>query len=252
MTLETETGEPSQVAGLVRRNARSAGYAAACLLFFGFGWFAPPTVSDLFSAGDALFNYTLRFGGLIMALVALFSLLGRPILLILYATASMAIGVSLVVSAAMMIFGGHLSLYEILYLVFGGMFVSAGIRSVRDYIAAKRTNFDRPVGLGPARAAGFSPRGPTASGASSLKDALGASDHGDRPGNQSEAAVLERVEPPDRSADLFPDDRFVDAPSPQSHEQTPRDKMAESDHETESAPSGFLASLGKKPPPRPL
>ena len=123
MTLETQTEERLQVAGRVRRNARSAGYSAACLLFFGFGWFAPPTVTDLFSAGDALFNYTLRLGGLTMALIVLLSFLGKPKVLILDATASLAIGVALIVSAAMMILGGALSLYQILNRGLGGRWI---------------------------------------------------------------------------------------------------------------------------------
>lgn len=122
----------------VRRNAGQAGFTAICLLFFGFGWFSPPTATGLFSTGDALFNYTLRGGGIAMACIALACLAGKPGALMIDAVVSVVIGLSLAVSAAMMIFGGGMGLNQILYLVFAATFVSTGVRNGREYLAITR------------------------------------------------------------------------------------------------------------------
>ncbi len=95
--------QTADVSARVRHNAGSAGLAALCLLFFGFFRFALPTVTNLFTLGDAIFNYTLRAGGVAMAVIALWLLLGRPVTLIVDAVATVAIGVLLALSAVMMI-----------------------------------------------------------------------------------------------------------------------------------------------------
>ena len=122
----------------VRQNAGQAGFTAICLLFFGFGYFSPPTATGLFSTGDALFNYTLRGGGLVMACVALACLVGKPAALMVDAVVSVVIGGLLAVSAAMMIFGGGLTLSQAFYLVIAGTFISAGVRNGRSFQAMTR------------------------------------------------------------------------------------------------------------------
>jgi len=122
----------------VRQNAGQAGFTALCLLFFGFGWFSPPTATGLFSTGDALFNHTLRGGGLVMACIALAFIAGKPVVLMIEAVVSMVIGGLLAVSATMMIFGGGLGLSQVFYLMVAGMFVLAGVRNVRSFLAVSR------------------------------------------------------------------------------------------------------------------
>lgn len=122
------------VALRVRRNTGSAALAAVCLIYFGFfRGFSPPPVADLFSFGDALFNYTLRIGGVLMGLVALGSLTGVSIVLMLDAVVSVAIGLGLMLSGLSMMVGGQFTFNYMLYLLFGAMFLSAGVRNGHDF-----------------------------------------------------------------------------------------------------------------------
>lgn len=121
----------------VRQNAGSAALAAACLMFFGFlGGFQPPEVTNLFTLGDAVFNYTLRIGGVLMAVVAAASLTGRLFALAADASVSAGIGLLLVLSGICMLAGGGgLAVNYVLYVVFGGLFLSVGVRNGREYLA---------------------------------------------------------------------------------------------------------------------
>ncbi len=126
---------PPEIASRVRQNAWSAAVAAACLLLFGFfAGFAIPIVTNLFTLGDAVFNYTLRFGGVLMVAVVIGSLSGWVTALLMDAVVSVAIGVLLAFSGvAMIVGGGVITLNYILYVIFGVMFVSSGIRNWREY-----------------------------------------------------------------------------------------------------------------------
>ena len=135
------------VASYVRRNAGSTGLAAACLLFFGFFRFSFQPVTDLFTLGDAVFNYTLRIGGVLMALIAVWSLTGHVSVLLADGIISIVIGALLAFSGvAMMIGAGGIGLNQVLYVVFGGMFISAGVRSWRYYLLVARTHAGLPEG----------------------------------------------------------------------------------------------------------
>jgi hypothetical protein len=128
-----EERRQSLTAARVRQNTGNAAFAAICLLFFGFGYFSPPAADSLFTAGDALFAYTLRVGGVAMACVAIACLGNKPVALLLDAIVSFSIGALLIVSAAMMILGGGFGLNKLLYVLFGGMFIVGAIRNGRDY-----------------------------------------------------------------------------------------------------------------------
>jgi len=135
MTSARHHPQDDGIAGRVRRNAGPAGVAAACLLLFGFGTgSADQRVTDLFTLGDAVFNYTLRIGGVLMGGAAIWSLTGRVAALLVDALVSAAVGALLVFSGSAMIAGGGgITVNYVLYLVFGGMFLSAGVHSWRDY-----------------------------------------------------------------------------------------------------------------------
>lgn len=136
--------QSNDIAALVRRNAVSAAIGAACLIYFGFYVSAVPNVTSLFSFGDALFVYTLRIGGVAMISIALGCLTGRIVFLLLDALASVPIGSGLIVSAVLMMAGGGgFSINFLLYVVFGGMFISAGLRNGRFY-AEWKTRAPRP------------------------------------------------------------------------------------------------------------
>lgn len=130
----------------IRRNAGTAGLAAALLLFFGFYYLARPSGSDLFSIVALVFYYTLRLGGIAMAVVALWSLSGRATALFVDAIVSVAIGVLLILTGLGLLTGGDL-VQPVLNVVIGGMFISAGWRSGQEYFALGRATFHAPTSV---------------------------------------------------------------------------------------------------------
>ncbi len=116
-----------------RANAGSAAFSAACLIYFGFFRFAIPTVTSLFSLGDAVFNYTLRIGGVAMAGIALWCLIGSSAALLVDGFVSVAVGLLLAFSGVAMLLGGGSAMGQGIYILFGGMFAAAGVRNVRLY-----------------------------------------------------------------------------------------------------------------------
>jgi hypothetical protein len=119
-----------EVASAVRSHAGSAGVAAALLLLFGFYGFAIPDIKTTFDLGDALSTCTMRAGGIGLLLAAVGCATGRPIALLLDSVVSIATGVLLATSAVLMIVGaGGAGLNQMLYIVFGIVFVSAGWRN---------------------------------------------------------------------------------------------------------------------------
>jgi hypothetical protein len=132
------------LAARVRRNAASAGLGALCLCYFGFFSFAIPTVTDRFTLGDAIFNYTLRIGGIGLGLIAFASLTGRVLVLAMDGALSLVIGAALGLSTILMLSGGGFGDPNMLiYLLVGGMFVATGIRNVRDFFHGRSSFFRR-------------------------------------------------------------------------------------------------------------
>lgn len=122
----------------VRRNAASAGFAALCLIYFGFFMWVMPTITDLASFGNAFNQYTMRIGGVGMGIIALASLSGQLWILMADAALSVIIGLGLIGSSLMMIVGsGSMDLNLLLYIVFGIMFVSAGVRNGHAFVALR-------------------------------------------------------------------------------------------------------------------
>jgi len=131
---------------LVRQNAASAALAAACLLFFGFFYLSKPTGTDFFSLGNLVFYYVLRVGGVAMAGISLWSCLGRPIVLMVDAVVSVAIGAMFIVSSVMMLLDGGWLANGLLVIIFGALFISSGIRNGRAYLLLDRTRTQRVFG----------------------------------------------------------------------------------------------------------
>lgn len=117
----------------VRRNAGSAGLAAGLLIFFGFFWIEGAVGPPLFLQAHYVFHYTLKIGGIMMALVALWSSWGHPLALLFDAVVSCLIGAILVVTAVLMAIGGGSLLPTFIVVVCGVLFISAGLRNGRDF-----------------------------------------------------------------------------------------------------------------------
>jgi hypothetical protein len=127
------TGPVVDVEQRVRQNTGSAGLAAGLLIFFGFFYIVKPTDDGLWAYAALAFYHTLRFGGLAMAAIAVFSSLGQPLALLLDAVVSCLIGALLILTGVLMAIGGGDLLQPFISIVCGAMFVSAGLRNGRDF-----------------------------------------------------------------------------------------------------------------------
>jgi hypothetical protein len=123
----------SMIANRVRQNTLPAGISAALMLYFAFfsgGRYAHQDGRDAFALGANLFIYTIELGGIAMLAATLLSLTGKGVALAVDAAASVTIGVLLCLAAVMMLAGGGSGF---LYLIFGVMFILAGIRNGKDW-----------------------------------------------------------------------------------------------------------------------
>ena len=243
-------------AGRVRQNAGSAALAAA--LMIGFGFFTDPQHigSDLFSVGARLFYFTLRVGGVLLALVAALSLTGRPFVLLIDALLSAAIGVVLVASGGLTLYDGG-GFQSVLALIFGAMFIGAGRRNGLEFqqireqqgspgVAGSDPNFDKRYEQARAQPPGDSL-------ASRLVDRSAAPEQSGRLAPEETGALDAEAVPP-REPEASPEDLWTlrdDGPSGAQatldetpSETQPEDKAAAPpEHETTDAPDGFLASF---------
>lgn len=247
--------DPHATASQVRAGAGSAAIAAALLIYFGFVHLLEPTGSDLFSRAAWVFFHTLRIGGVAMAVVAMLALTGHPIVLILDAVVSVAIGLLLPLTGVAMLIDGGGMMQPLINVICGAFFLSAGVRNGRHYFLLTRSCHGRAK-------AEWAP--PLAAAAPPQASAMASP-------QESPAAGIE-----------VPSTRFEPAPSPEEaapHDaQTLRDDSSESrdgfrDTQDETSgppenavdsppgspdgvqdpspppPDGFLASFGRKGPP---
>ncbi len=141
----------------LRFNFGEAGFAALLLIYFGYAANLvtlsgqPPLVWF----GSELTIYAMKVGGPAMALVAIASLSGKQIVLLMDAIVSVLIGIALGFGGLFMGIIGGFDLQNFLYVIFGFMFASAGIRNGRDYFIlsqyTKETPATRPAERVPAR-----------------------------------------------------------------------------------------------------
>lgn len=236
------------VAAFVRANATSAGLAALCLLFFGFYVLADPTGTTGFARANWVYLYTLRIGGIAMAVIAVWSLLGHRVALAVDAVASLLIGGLLIVSALVLKYLGWDMVNTVISVICGGMFVSSGVRNGRLY-------------------AGFASVHRAQATLDALLPAAVGAPPAERPGPVDARATLERlrriregeashaapVEPPTqgvRHAEPSPEARPVphrhtSSAPPHSDVRAPAAPTV-TPAPDEPAPEGFLASFARK------
>ena len=249
---------PREIASSVRGNAWSAAIAAALMILFGFYYLGKPTGTGLFPLSALGFYYTLRIGGIAMAVIAVGSFAGfRPVLLV-DAVVSVAIGVLLILTGVGMLVGGGDAFQTILSVVFGGMFFSAGVRNWRDYflLAPARdhsfTAIETGSGKDPAhREAATRTAPPVSSLGSQLRERM-ASPRDSRPPSPPAASISPVAEPPvtpasatSVSSGTAPPPNHTEAPA--ADEQIPAGESRE--QETGPSPDGFLASFADEEPP---
>jgi hypothetical protein len=121
------------VEACVRGNTGSAALSGALLMVFGFFWFEGATGSGTFLLGDTIFHWTLRMGGLMMIVAAAWCSIGVPVALLVDAMLSIFIGLLLILSAVLMTIGGGLAFSYPIYAICGAIFITYGVRDLRDY-----------------------------------------------------------------------------------------------------------------------
>ncbi len=118
-----------------RQNAIQAGIAAMLMLFVG--WvFAAKGISGnkFYNATVDVFYWSLRIGGILMALVAALCAANLRLGLLFDAIVSGACGVIMALIAIYwLIDAGGVDLQSLIYLIFGGGFVSASLSAMRSY-----------------------------------------------------------------------------------------------------------------------
>lgn len=233
----------SIMASRVRQNAPSAAIAAVLMIYFGFFVLAKPAGADLFHRAALVFCFTLRIGGIIMALIAVGSLVGHRVVLLVDGIASPAIGALFVLSALAMLFDGGGAFNCGLYVVFGAMFVSAGVRNWREYFAlARSAELSHPIDPVGNRADAMT----TASRISATNDVptpAGVAQLGLPIDSSPEAAQIDSA-----PAEALPDESPPTA-WPAQHDDDPYEMQDKPDDHPVS--EGFLASFGDEDaPPR--
>lgn len=121
-----------------RQNAIQAGIAAMLMLFIGW-FFASKGISSnrFYNATVDVFYWSLRVGGILMALVAALCAANLRAGLFFDAIVSGVCGVIMALIAIYwLIDAGGGDLQSLIYVIFGGGFVSASISAMRSYRAA--------------------------------------------------------------------------------------------------------------------
>ena len=125
----------------VRATALWAGLGAVIMLFFGYRgeWEFPD--SNPMRTGAMIFVYTLKIGGWVMAVEALWLLTGARAALFCDGAVTMLIGLLLVAGGLLMTPGSIGK--AVLFILFGLLFIHSGLRSWRD---AKACSHPSPEG----------------------------------------------------------------------------------------------------------
>ena len=236
----------------VRDNAGSVLIAAALLCLFGYWGLAVPTGSSRFAVGNLLVVYAMRIGGPLLGAIGLACLLGKPVVLMVDGIITTITGAALAIGGGLMISASG-GLNPVLCLIFGIVFVRAGVRNIRDYLAMRAGNLRlytlQEVAPDPGQRR---PYHPPYSGA----DDAGFSQPEDvQPTFDAHAAerLAQRKRASLTDATGFQDDEGDSAPVPPLLEaqpgQTPGTQPPPSTSD-EEVPEGFLAALAKKKDPQ--
>jgi len=119
----------AHIVASVRKQAPWAAVAGGMMLYFGFSY---EFIGDTFAID--LLEYTLQYGGVAMVVSALLLASGWPTALMLDGVFAMVIGIALALSGALMMVNDRTIYFQyLLYVVFGYLFFTSGLRSFRDF-----------------------------------------------------------------------------------------------------------------------
>jgi len=122
----------------VRCNMQPAALTAGLLILFGFFAYGVPEGDSLFSKANLWLVYALRFGGIAMVIVAVWSSIGHGFALLADAVVSMAVGAVLVVTGVLMVIDGGGTLQSLIVGVCGIFFTTTGFRNGQAFRDAAR------------------------------------------------------------------------------------------------------------------
>lgn len=125
----SSSDDSSRVSAQVRGQAIWSAIAAVMMLWFGFKY---PFINDTLPAD--LLNFTLRYGGIAMALSAVMLFSGWPTALMLDGVFAMIIGAALAGAGVLIVVSNReFGFQTLLFIVFGYLFFSSGLRNFKDY-----------------------------------------------------------------------------------------------------------------------
>lgn len=111
-----------------RDNALWAGIAAALMLYYGWGtggWAIPSDATAFYETTIRIFDWMLRIGGILLAVVAVLCFAGIRLALLMDAFVSGLCGLIMVACPAYWILNDGLGIQYLMYVVFGVMFLNA-------------------------------------------------------------------------------------------------------------------------------
>jgi len=218
--------DQAHITEVVRRNTIAAAVAALLLCYYGYYGLAEPVVTDLFTRSHWLFYHTLRIGGVLMGVIAVWSITGMVQALAVDGVVACLIGVLFALAGGGMLIdsGGAVGMNTILIIIFGMMFVGAGRRSWQTFrhLSSGGRVVTEEFFTTDAPAASFAPSPPSSAA----------------PPVPAQAPVESASEP---TVEATPEPTAETAPIPASR--------PEAAPEPEVPPGGFLASMANKPPP---
>lgn len=222
------------VVDVVRGNTASALISSALFLYFGFNVLAEPTETGAHGWSAWVFFHALRFGGIGFAIVAVLSMTGLRVALIIDGLLSLVTGLVFVPCAIGMLMGGGDAINVIVIGVLGGFMVMSGIRDVENWrrLAARTTGASRAQSVDPdADTVATAPRGRGVRSDAESGTSI-ATIRVDDPRPPSRHAA-----PPRSDGDPGHGASTVSIPSEKASDAPPS--------------SGYLAALGNQPPPPP-
>ncbi len=122
----------------VRSNMQPAAISAGLLILFGFFAFAVPDGDSLFAKANLWLILALRLGGICMVVVAIWSSIGHGFALLADAITSVAVGAVFVVTGIVMVIDGGGALQNLIIVICGIFFTTAGIRNGQAFREAAR------------------------------------------------------------------------------------------------------------------
>jgi len=133
MQEDTHDVASDRIARRVRSNAFPAAIAAALMIYFGYYQFFADQGGGLLGLAGGVFVWTLRIGGIAMALIAVWCMTGHLPALAVDGIVSVTIGVLLALTGIGLLVSGGGTTQPVINCVCAWLFIGAGMRNWREY-----------------------------------------------------------------------------------------------------------------------